>query len=424
MTATRLHGHLSSDAVGLADTAWMPGTDPAERDNPSSGFIRRMRDLYPVEEEIDRALTRKMERRAGPAYQRVTIGMIDACLGAMLHDKGVREFHTRNHRWMTGGVSKIQLAFDLSWQDESGPRDERMVIRMDPSEGSNATSRQREFDVLAHVRGHLPVPEVFWVDPDGRWFPEPALVYAFAEGVAKPSRGNELKVSGIGTYFPPALRTPLAEQFISHLARLHSLAVDPARLASFTLPPLGTAESAVLQLNRAARIWDEDRFEDSPVIEVALSWLRENAPALDHCSINHGDYRSGNFLFDENAARITTWLDWERCFIGDRHRDLAWTTQLSVGNFSGRDGSFLVCGLVPFDEFVDRYSHASGLEVDRRRLDYYRILNAAQVYASVSASAGRVVRLGKTHQDIVLVHVQAVGAMVMDELRELLERAA
>lgn len=79
---------------------------------------------------------------------------------------------------------------------------------------------------------------------------------------------------------------------------------------------------------------------------------------------------------------------------------------------------------MPFDEFVDRYSRASGLEVDRRRLDYYRILNATQVYASVSASAGRVVRLGKTHQDIVLVHVQAVGAIVMDELRELLERIA
>ena len=137
MTATRLHGQQPYDQASMPDTApahaSMPGSDPAERDNPSAEFIRRMRDLYPVEAEIDRALTRKMEHRGGPPYQRVSIETMDACLGAMLRDNGAQDFRAANYRWMTGGVSKIQLAFDLSWQDETGPRSERMVIRMDPA---------------------------------------------------------------------------------------------------------------------------------------------------------------------------------------------------------------------------------------------------------------------------------------------------
>lgn len=68
--------------------------------------------------------------------------MIDACLGAMLRDKEVQEFRTSNHRWMTDDGSKIQMAFDLAWQDQTGPREDRLVIRMHSSEGSNATSRQ------------------------------------------------------------------------------------------------------------------------------------------------------------------------------------------------------------------------------------------------------------------------------------------
>lgn len=85
-----------------------------------------------------------------------------------------------------------------------------MVIRMDPARAATRPAASAN-SMCWPTRGPLPVPEVFWVDPDGRWFPEPALAYVFAEGVAKTGRGNEPEVSGIGTYFPPALRAPLAE---------------------------------------------------------------------------------------------------------------------------------------------------------------------------------------------------------------------
>ena len=62
------------------------------------------------------------------------------------------------------------------------------------------------------------------VDDEGRWFPEPALVYDFAEGVTKP-KAVQGKVAGIGTNYGAALRAKLAPQFIAHLATIHTLDV-------------------------------------------------------------------------------------------------------------------------------------------------------------------------------------------------------
>lgn len=156
-------------------------------------------------------------------------------------------------------------------------------------------------------------------------------------------------------------------------------------------------------------------------MDLAAEWLRANLPALDHISLVHGDYRSGNFLFDEETGRINAWLDWERAHLGDRHRDLAWTTQMSFGHYSEDGSRYLVCGLIPLDEFYDRYSAASGLSVDPARLDYYRILNCFQIIASVTATATRVARLGKSHQDVLLTRVKGMEPVTAAELLRLLK---
>ena len=115
-------------------------------------------------------------------------------------------FEISGQGWFTGGVSKIQMGFTLDWTDPvQGARRERLVVRMDPSESLNVTSRAREFELIRLFEGRLPVPKVFWLDPDGRFFPEPALIYAFAEGVTKPRQTATGKVSGLGTVFGPVV---------------------------------------------------------------------------------------------------------------------------------------------------------------------------------------------------------------------------
>lgn len=390
--------------------------------HPTAAFIDEMRARFPTEPEVDALFVRKLQRREGPPYARISIDALRRSIERMLAAQGIADYDLTNLRWFTGGVSKIQLGFDLAWTDPAkGRRFERMVVRMDPAEGSNTTSRLREYELLDAFAGTVPVPRPFWLDRDGAWFPEPALIYEFADGVTKPSTTSTGQVSGMGTNFGPRLRETLADQFMEHLARIHTFDHRAHRFESMAAPEVGTKQSAEWQLNRALRIWEEDRCEDLPLLDVAAAWLRENAPPLDHVSVVHGDYRSGNFLFDEESGRINAWLDWERGHLGDRHRDLAWTTHPSFGHY-GEDGrTYYICGLVPADEFYDRYTERSGLTVDKERLEYYRILNCFQIIASVAATATRVASLGKSHQDILLTRVKGMEPVTAAELARLLK---
>jgi len=86
-----------------------------------------------------------------------------------------------------------------------------------------------------------------------RWFPEPALIYAYASGVTKPRMTATGKVSGLGTVFGPDLRKVLAPQFLKHLAAIHTFDYRAHALTSIDKPRAGTTESALWQLNRARR---------------------------------------------------------------------------------------------------------------------------------------------------------------------------
>ena len=394
----------------------------ALRDAPTEAFIDGIRRVLPTEADVDAMLTRKMRRRHLPPPPAVSLEQLSEHLRAFLRAHLAGPFELSGQRWFSGGASKIQMGFTLHGSPDGGPpRALPMVIRMEPGESVNSTSRTREFELLRAMRGIVPVPEVHWVDADGRWFPEPALIYAFCPGVTKPRAGNSGRLAGIGTVFGPGLRERLAPQFVDHLAHIHATPPAAAALPSFTLPPTGAVDSALWQLNRARRIWEEDRAADLPLMEVAASWLERELPLLDHVSVVHGDYRSGNFLYDEDSLQITAVLDWERSTLGDRHRDLAWTANPAFGSLHEDGRTFLASGLIEPEPFFERYERQSGLSVDPARLRYYTVFNSYQLVISALASAPRVVHLGKSHQDILLASAEPVGYRACAELRRCLE---
>jgi aminoglycoside phosphotransferase (APT) family kinase protein len=394
----------------------------AERDTPSAAFIERMRERFPTEREIDVMLTRKMQRRAGPPFAGMTLERVSECVDRFLRAHIEGPFEIADQCWFAGGASKIQMGFALSWNEPGvGRTVTRLVVRMEPSESMNSTSRLREFQVLRAFAGVLPVPRAYWVDADGEWFPEPALIYAFAEGVTKPTKLRNDQISGTGMNFGPDFRRRLAPQFVQHLAAIHRFDFSGADMSAFTLPRLGSTESTLWQLNRARRVWEEDRGEELPFVEIAANWLMRNLPELDRVSVVHGDYRSGNFLFRESDAQITAVLDFERGYLGDRHRDLAWTAAYPFGHLAEDGKTFLVSGLVPIDDFFEAYEKASGLSVDPKRLRFFKIFNCYQLMLSTLGTGYRVVRLGKSHQDIVLAWAGAAGYSFAEPLRQALE---
>ncbi|MFE5699046.1 phosphotransferase family protein [Rhodococcus koreensis] len=400
----------------------LTAADFDSRDNPPREFIDEMRSRYPVDSELDRMLVRKLERRTSAPYQRISLDNFVTCLDGLLRESIAGSYEISDARWLSGGASKMQMGFDLRWDDpDRGLVTDRLVVRMDPSESLNATSRRQEAEILGAVRGAVPVPRVFWLDADARWFPEPALVYEFVPGVTKPRTTGTGAVSGLGTVFGPALRETLGHQFIEHLAALHTLDVDRLGLESFDRPPPGTTRAAEWKLNQYRRVWEEDRGEDHPLMDVAAGWLKRNLPTVDRVSVVHGDFRSGNFLFDEETDTITAWLDWEYCHLGDRHRDLAWATDATFGHVNSETGEYLVCGLFTEQEFLQRYEKASGLVVDPRRLAYYKVSNTYQLIVATLATAYRVTRLGKTHQDVLLTWVKGMVPVLSQQLVDLLE---
>jgi aminoglycoside phosphotransferase (APT) family kinase protein len=238
--------------------------------------------------------------------------------------------------------------------------------------------------------------------------------------VTKPSITTTGKVAGLGTDFGPELRAKLAPQFIDYLAKIHRFDHAAAGFTSMDLPAVDTTENALWQLNRARRVWEEDTGEVVPVMRVAANWLERNMPTLDTVSVVHGDYRSGNFMFDEASGQITAWLDWERGHLGDRHRDLAWTTQPSFGHYSADGSTYYVCGIAAEEDFYREYEAVSGLLVDRDKIEYYRILNAYQLVVGTLATAYRVARLGKTHQDVLLARLRSLPPAFLQTLSDLL----
>lgn len=396
--------------------------EPDLRDRPMPAFIESLRAQFRIEPEIDRLLTHKMQRRAGPQggqpYQMLTLQQLSDCLRAFLAQQLDAPFQIHDARWLAGGASKLQMRFTLHWRGPDGqPTVSDLVLRMEPAESLNASSRLREFQVLRALQGQVPVPLVYWVDDAGEHFPEPVLIYAFSRGVAKPTRTGGAGVTGLGSRFGARLRGLLSPPFVEHLARIHRFEPSPASLTAFVHPAVGSTEAAALQVDWTRRAWAEDRGAELPLMEVAANWLQRNLPVLDRASIVHGDYRAGNFLFDEDSGHITSILDWERTCIGDRHRDLAWSTTTVIGHLDDDGTTFLMCGLMPIAEFHDRYEQASGLAIDRGRLHFYEVLNRYQQLQTVLGTAYRVVRLSQSHQNIVIARLQKAAYLLAEDLR-------
>lgn len=372
------------------------------------------------EKEIDRLLDRRMARRSGPPYKPVSLGELVEGTQSLLRTKLTEPIEISNPRWLSGGTSKLQMSFDLNWEKPfHGRLTERMVLRMEPAESLVETSRRREFELVEKLQGYLPLPVAHWVDPDGVHFPYPALIYSMVEGVASPSDAQE-RVSGMGLNFGPHLRPVLAEQFIRHLATLHT--IDPAslNLESFDLPN-SSLQAAEWQINWWERIWREDYVSDSPVVHVAINWLRDNLPAGDKLSIVHGDFRNGNFLFRESDGQITAWLDWELAHIGDRHEDLAYLLQHAYGHYAEDGSTYLVCGLTDREDFLERYERETGLAVVPETLKFYEVLNLFKCAAITRATSPRILMGGKCHQDTVVAYAHGISYLLMEELRRTLE---
>lgn len=389
-----------------------------QRSAPTADWIAGVRARFPVERTIDDVLTRKLERRSLPAEHRTDPAALEKRLEDYLRAvTGQPDLEFANLQRLTGGASKEQFTFDLHWRPEAGARTTRkLILRMDPSESIVETHRLREAQLLRAMRGVVPVPEVLWVDPTPEHLGHPFLIAEFLQGTVQPEGGD--RASGLGMYFAPELRDRLKDQFVHHLASIHRFDWRTPDLSAYDWPQPGTIDGNLWSLATWERAWHEDTLESHPLMDYAAAWLKANMPTVERPVVVHGDYRSGNFMFTDDL-HINAVLDWELAHIGDHHEDLAYTASGILG-CPDENGTMLVCGLLPRDEFFARYRELSGLPVDPERLFYFEVLNYYKMAVIAVATSLRTAHGRRTHLDAMMNLLSGFGYIALANLQRLL----
>ena len=366
-------------------------------------------DVLEMEPALAALFEERPARRAMPAYSARKTEDIADCLTRFFGEilPGAAPVNVGR---MGGGASKEQFAFTLTQPDGSSCR---YVLRMDPLEAITETSRLREYELLAAVQGLVPVPRPRWIDRDGRIFGRPALIMEMVGGVTKPSNAG-LKVSGLGTLLGEPLRSQLRGQFLDTLVALHGFDWRTAPLPSFAAPDADPKQEARWVLNYWKQLWNDDSAEPIPIISYTEQWLTDNMPDCYDLVLTHGDYRTGNYLFDETSGQITAMLDWELAHIGDFHEDLGWVLMQVFGTFE--NGQFRASDLFGRDEFIAAYEAATGRTVNRKTLHYYDVMSSWKTYVITTATGMAAARHQHNHQDVLLTFLAATNAIFTADL--------
>ncbi len=392
----------------------------ANRAKPTEQWINTMRASYPVEKSVDEVFTRKLYSRLKPLEHTMDFSQLEQPLLAFLQEQtGQTNIKVENLQRLSGGASKEQFTFDLTWQATPGKQvTQALMIRMDPSESIVETHRLRECQILRAMWGEVPVPEVLWIDPLGEKLGHPALIAGFLEGTVQPEKSE--KMSGVGMYFKPELRDALSPQFVDILAKIHNVDWAKKDLSTFDIPKKNSTQANEWAIGLWERAWNEDTLSAHPIMEHALLWLKENMPLVENPVIVHGDYRSGNFMYSDQLS-INAIFDWELAYFGDYHDDLAWA---SLPLFGGNDenGKLLASSLMPLDDFLARYEASSGNSVDLDKLFYYQVFSYYKISVIAAATSVRVAYNRRTHLDAMMNLASGLGAASISKLHELLKQ--
>jgi len=372
-----------------------------------------------LEPEIATLLAGSLRLRHKPSYKIKTLQEVETLLLAFMENEALlKSPSVKNLKRLGGGASKEQFVFDLCATNFSP---QRCVLRMDPLEGAIVTSRKREVAALEIMTSVVPVPKPLWSDFVGDKLGQPAMITNFVPGVTKPTNSDS-NVSGFGTAFDKTTREHLSETFMRYLVAIHSVDWRTINHDCFQAPVADPQQAARWQVNWWTTVWHNDKSQGLPLMALAEQWMRDNLPDTsgENLVFVHSDYRTGNYLYDEQSLEITSILDWELVHIGDFHEDLAWAaieTWSTVEN-----GMLMVSGLIPIDEFCQLYTETTGRKINRKTLHFYQVLGLYKSVAVCLATSINAARRSHNHQDILLSWLATAGYKFLSDMRILLEQ--
>jgi aminoglycoside phosphotransferase (APT) family kinase protein len=154
-------------------------------------------------------------------------------------------------------------------------------------------------------------------------------------------------------------RKQLAFQCGQTLGRIHQI---PLQALPAGLPD----HSGAALFERAQELLDTHGNE-SPVLQLGLNWLRDNARLAPGRTLVHGDFRSGNLLVDEQG--LVAVLDWELVHLGDPLQDLGYITA-NVWRFGSPQP---VGGFGEYADLLAGYESVTGTAPAMKDIYYWQV---------------------------------------------------
>ncbi len=263
-----------------------------------------------------------------------------------------------------GGASCETYRVKAFWTDQGTKIERGLIFRRDSAGGIVETERKVEFHAYRtfNLLG-LPVPEALYLEEDPKWFDRPFFVMEEIQGCTAAS-----PMSPALEFGENAAR--IGEQFFSILGQLCKLVPERAPELYECLEPVHPQDAWRRELDYWETEIEKDTLTPQPVIKAGIRWLRNNPPPPPQrlCFV-HGDYRSGNFLFNPQGE-IKAILDWEMVHLGDPLEDLAWATDPLWDGVDGTAGK-----MVTLEKAIEIWQRCSGLKLDPDAFKWWRLFN-------------------------------------------------
>lgn len=303
----------------------------------------------------------------------LTSDLLQNYLSSVWPERG--DIRVEGHHRLPLGSSRETYRFDLSYIDEEGQsvRD-RLILRRDPVVSNVDSDRRHEFEAYRAIYGHgVPVPRMILLEED-------PTIFGGAISLGEDLRGYH---NSEYQFQDPAWadRLPhVASQMWGYMGILGAVPIDSLNLGFMT--PATTEGTAGQQLAHWLDTLDRNPVGAEPITRAAIRRLEKAQPVAQKLAMVHGDFRAGNFLYDDSGNLIAL-LDWEMAHIGDPLEDLAWS--LSRAFCFGRND--LRCGLALREDAIRTWEAASGLVADPAALAWWELLACIKGQAIWNASA-------------------------------------
>jgi aminoglycoside phosphotransferase (APT) family kinase protein len=261
---------------------------------------------------------------------------------------------------LTGGAIQENWVLEVELSDGPLAGRHALVLRTDaPSRVAVSRSRAEEFALIrAAHRAGVVVPEPLWLGTDPAVLGKPFFLMRQVAGVAA---GHKLvKDPGF-----PIDRVRLAQRLGEELAKIHALTPPQPGLEVLGAPSRDPAQDRITEYRGYLDALDVAR----PALEYGLAWAERHAPEPGLITLTHQDYRTGNYLVDENG--LASILDWEFAGWGDPDCDIGW--------FCARCWRFGAVereagGIGARADFLKGYERLSRRTVDPDRVRFWEVM--------------------------------------------------